>query len=138
MAARLFKRSCDLGGSAGCTNLGALYERGVTSGKATLARDDKLAQSLYEKAYAIDKNAVATAVLNQVYGRSNAMPDGVQPLLQAYRDACQAGDGRDCGFLGVIMAVAPQTRPDAAKLMQRGCELGDAWTCFEASRLHLN
>jgi len=130
-AARMLSERCEGGEAAACLQLAAAHQDG-----AGVQFDLDRQRSLVERACALgDPRGCAEAAASYT---ASETPDDDPKAPALYERACLAGviqrqPCREAGFLYVDGAVVPADKARAARLLERGCALGDAPSCWMAA-----
>lgn len=126
VAARLFRRGCDLGHAPACNNLGLAYESG-----AGAPRDYPNAMTAFEKACS---GGFAEGCSNQgaLFEHGLGVPVNLGDAQRAYNQACRRGSALGCSNLGVLYAEGrgvPVDEKLASQLFSEACQGGSELGC---------
>ncbi len=134
-AAHYFAMACELGVLRGCENLVALQlarAPAEPSERATQQALDRLEQD-----YAKRPDGRGCALLGFAYETGRGRPLDAVRATELYVEGCKKGNVAAC--LGLVRlgfrADAADLR-DAARILERACESGDAQSCFYLAHLH--
>lgn len=126
LAARLFRRSCDLGHGPACNNLGLAHEsaRGIP-------QDYERAMSAFERACSL---GFAEGCSNQgtLYEHGRGVPANLGDARRLYNLACRRGSALGCSNLGVLYAKGLGVNADeavAGRLFAQACTAGSEVGC---------
>jgi len=159
-SAALFERGCAQGSATSCRELGVLGDKDSSQKAKSAGKEIALLEKPCEKGSHEACVAMALAA-SQLLGAVGAEPyhrkacdggsshscrelargkdggkDGAALKMRALElttKSCEAGDGVDCGLLGVAYIKGDVTKSDAKKAQQfleRGCSLADAASCL--------
>ena len=118
-----FKKSCDLGYGAGCSNLGVLYEDG-----RGVAKDVAQAVQLYEAACSLEEFQ-GCHNLAALYEDGNGVTKDMPKATDLYMKACEGGIAFSCSYLGSLWLKDPNKARFGRELLERGCKEGDDFGC---------
>ncbi len=144
-----YEEACEMGSSSACTNLGFHFEKG-----RGVSKNSARAFALYEKGCSPSscQPSNLTGCIN--VGRSYRDGLGVAPdptrAATIFREACSrkpadrdpdAGGSRSraCSLLGDLYLDGKGVEKDAPRgleLLERGCESGDSFGCFNAGAVY--
>ncbi|HTV25200.1 MAG TPA: tetratricopeptide repeat protein [Polyangiaceae bacterium] len=126
LAARLFRRSCDLGHGPACNNLGLAYE-----GARGVPQDHERAMLAFERACSL---GFAEGCSNQgtLYENGRGVAVNLGDAQRLYNQACRRGSALGCSNLGVLYAQGRGVNEDgtmAARLFAGACTAGSEIGC---------
>jgi TPR repeat protein len=126
MAARLFKRGCDLGHAPACNNLGLAH-----AGGRGVPQDHVRAMGAFERACS---GGFAEGCSNQgtLFEHGLGVPVNVGDAQRAYNQACRRGSALGCSNLGVLYSEGRGVEVNegtAARLFAEACRAGSQVGC---------
>lgn len=126
LAARLFKRGCDLGHAPACNNLGLAH-----AGGRGVPQDHARAMTAFERACS---GGFAEGCSNQgtLFEHGLGVPVNVGDAQRAYNQACRRGSALGCSNLGVLYAEGRGVEVNegaAARLFAEACRAGSQVGC---------
>src|SRR5439155_514731 len=122
-SAQLYRKACDGGNAAGCTNLGCLYDDGEGT-----AKDAAQAVARYRKG-CDGGNAGGCTTLGVISAYGDGAAKDAAQAVALYRKGCDGGNAAGCINLGVMYANGDGVAKDAAQavaLYRKACDGGDA------------
>jgi TPR repeat protein len=131
-AVGFYRRACDLGDLAGCTNLG----QHLKSGKG-IAKNEAEAFRLTKKS-CDGRFPLACFNLGLLYRDGIGTAKDQDKANRSFEFACKAGLAAGCSRLGDEIAKS-KTKEDlsrAVTLYRRACDRGDAKSCYTAGQMY--
>jgi hypothetical protein len=142
-----YEQACDFGNPLACTNFGFMLQYG----KGTRVDLDG-AVRFYKKGcdgtVCSGRNNLGCVNLGRVYRDGVGVKVDALEAIRLFRDACgqtpigdeDAGNiARSCSLAGTTMLFGKDIVPDlppALALLEKGCNAGDAWGCFNLGALY--
>jgi len=118
------KKTCDLGNSIGCTNLGFLYEKGK-NGTINLHK----ALKFYSKACDL-KSGQGCHNIGRMYERGKGISFNLTKAIEFYSKACDLKNGQGCNALGLLYEKDIEVKQDytkAKKYYEKAIEYNYSW-----------
>jgi TPR repeat protein len=149
--AAAYREACDGGNALACTNLGWMYERGIG-----VPLDYEAAMRLYKKgcdgSACTGPNNTGCLNLGRLYRDGTGVPVDLPRAFRIFRELCartpRPADEQDatnlaraCSLAGTASLLAegtPRNIPDAITLMEKGCNAGDNFGCYNLGIMYEN
>ncbi|HZS35791.1 MAG TPA: tetratricopeptide repeat protein [Polyangia bacterium] len=126
-ALELFDRACTAGDGAGCSMLGAIFNRGRGAIAPDYARSYKLSKRGCELG---DDNGCYDQACDLVAARG--IEKSTALAVPAFERLCKKGLAQACGSLGMLYYVGDGVKRDpqrATELLDQACKGGDVRSC---------
>lgn len=139
--AAAYEQACDAGNPLACTNLGWMMQNGEGM-RVDLAGAFRLYQRGCDGTACGMHNDLGCVNLGRLYRDGIGVKEDAQRAVTLFRDVCERGAGESphacslAGTTGLFGKNIEHDVPRSLALLEKGCNGGDAWGCFNLGALY--